>query len=98
MWSVKLEYFISHKTRHNSSLFNEFVCKLDFFWNEWATSTKKAQFTQERDEYNAFLFNELLKSSKSLKIFKISLTFRFDNIFLFFQTCLFFKERKFVFF
>jgi hypothetical protein len=80
MWSVKLEYFISHKTRHNSSLFNEFVCKLDFFWNEWATSTKKAQFTQERDEYNAFLFNELLKSSKSLKIFKISLTFRFDKL------------------
>jgi hypothetical protein len=32
----------------------------------------------ERVEYNVFLFDETLKGSKSLKIFKISLTFRFD--------------------
>jgi hypothetical protein len=38
---------------------------------------KKAQFT--RVEYNVFLFDEPLKDSKSLKTFKISLTFRFDN-------------------
>jgi hypothetical protein len=41
---------------------------------------KKAQFTHERVEYNVFLFDELLKGSKSLKIFQISLTFRFDKL------------------
>jgi hypothetical protein len=41
---------------------------------------KKAQITQERVEYNVFLFDESLKGSKSLKIFKISLTFRFDKL------------------
>jgi hypothetical protein len=41
---------------------------------------KKAQITQERVEYNVFLFDEPLKGSKSLKIFKISLTFRFDKL------------------
>ncbi|CAH1380133.1 unnamed protein product [Tenebrio molitor] len=41
---------------------------------------KIAQFTQERVEYNVFLFNEPLKGSKSLKIFKITLTFRFDKL------------------
>jgi hypothetical protein len=41
---------------------------------------KKAQFTQERVEYNVFSFDEPLKGSKSLKIFKISLTFRFDKL------------------
>jgi hypothetical protein len=40
---------------------------------------KKGQFTEERVEYNVFLFDEPLKASKSLKIFKISLTFRFDT-------------------
>jgi hypothetical protein len=34
----------------------------------------KAQFTHERVEYNSFLFDE------PLKIFKISLTFRFDKL------------------
>jgi hypothetical protein len=58
-----------------SRLFDEFLCKLGFF----GTSAKKAQFTQERVEYNVFLFDEPLKGSKSLKIFKISLTFCFDN-------------------
>jgi hypothetical protein len=41
---------------------------------------KKAQITQERVEYNVFLFDEPLKGSKSLKIFKISLTFRLDKL------------------
>jgi hypothetical protein len=41
---------------------------------------KKAKITHERVEYNVFLFNEPLKGSKSLKIFKISLTFRFDKL------------------
>jgi hypothetical protein len=41
---------------------------------------KKAQITQERVEYNVFLFDEPPKDSKSLKIFKISLTFRFDKL------------------
>jgi hypothetical protein len=41
---------------------------------------KKVQFTQERVEYNVFLFDEPLKGSKSLKIFKINLTFRFDKL------------------
>jgi hypothetical protein len=41
---------------------------------------KKAQITQERVEYNVFMFDEPLKGSKSLKIFKISLTFRFDKL------------------
>jgi hypothetical protein len=43
-------------------------------------SAKKAQITQERVEYNVFLFDEPPKGSKSLKIFKISLTFRFDKL------------------
>jgi hypothetical protein len=55
-------------------LFNEFVCKLGFFWHEWTSLKrsfhsrfkdprvpKKAQFTQERVEYNVFLFNKPLK-------------------------------------
>jgi hypothetical protein len=41
---------------------------------------KKVQFTLERVEYNVFLFDEPLKGSKSLKIFKINLTFRFDKL------------------
>jgi hypothetical protein len=41
---------------------------------------KKAQITQERVEYNGFLFDEPPKGSKSLKIFKINLTFRFDKL------------------
>jgi hypothetical protein len=41
---------------------------------------KKAQITQERVEYNVFLFDEPPKGSKSLKIFEISLTFRFDKL------------------
>jgi hypothetical protein len=55
---------IIHIIVHNSNLFDEFV----------------AQFTHERVEYNVFLFDELLKGSKSLKTFKITLTFRFDKL------------------
>jgi hypothetical protein len=47
---------------------------------ERSTSAKKAQITQERVEYNVFLFDKPPKDSKSLKIFKISLTFRFDKL------------------
>jgi hypothetical protein len=65
---------------NNSSSFNEFVCKLGLFWHESTSAKKKAQFTQERVEYNVFLFDEPLKDFKSLKIFKISLTFRFDKL------------------
>jgi hypothetical protein len=67
----------------NSYLFNEFVCNFGFFCHEWTNLKrvpKKAQITQERVEYNVFLFDEPLKGSKSLKIFKISLTFRFDKL------------------
>jgi hypothetical protein len=49
---------------NNSSLFDEFLCKL----------------THERVEYKVFLFDEPLKGSKSLKIFEISLTFCFDKL------------------
>jgi hypothetical protein len=69
------------------------MCKLDFFWHEWASLKrsfhshfkgprvpKQAQFTHERVEYNVFLFDEPLKHPKSLKIFKISLTFRCDKL------------------
>jgi hypothetical protein len=72
---------------NNSYLFNEFVCNFGFFWHEWTSLKgprvpKKAKITQERVEYNVFLFDEPLKGSKSLKIFKISLTmtFRFDKL------------------
>jgi hypothetical protein len=41
---------------------------------------KKAQITQEQVEYNVFLFDEPPKGSKLLKIFTISLTFRFDKL------------------
>jgi hypothetical protein len=77
----------------NSSLFDEFLCKLGLFWHAWTILkrernerlkgprvSKKAQFTHERVEYNVFLFDEPLKGSKSLKTFKISLTFRFDKL------------------
>jgi hypothetical protein len=42
--------------------------------------SKKVQITQERIEYNVFLFDEPPKGFKLLKIFKISLTFRFDKL------------------
>jgi hypothetical protein len=73
---------------NNSSLFNEFVCNLGSFRHEWVSLKlewnesfkgprlrKKAQITQERVEYNVFLFDESPKGSKSLKIFKISWRF-----------------------
>jgi hypothetical protein len=45
-----------------------------------SSTPKKTQFTHERVEYNVFLFDEPVKGSKSPKIFKISLTFRFDKL------------------
>jgi hypothetical protein len=103
LWSVSFLYHLMYilsswfhkKTKLiNSYLFNEFVCKLGFFWYEWArlkrewnehfkdpwVPPKKGQFTQERVEYNVFLFDDPLKGSKSLKIFKINLTFLFDKL------------------
>jgi hypothetical protein len=59
----------------NSSLFDEFVCKLGLFWHAWAILN-----ASERVEYNVFLFDEPLKGYKLLKTFKISLTFRFDKL------------------
>jgi hypothetical protein len=41
---------------------------------------KKTQITQELVEYNVFLFDEPPKGFKSLKILKVSLTFRFDKL------------------
>jgi hypothetical protein len=67
------------RREYNSYLFNEFVCKLGFFCMSVPVQ-RKVQFTQERVEYNVFLFDEALKGPKSLKIFKISLTFRFDKL------------------
>jgi hypothetical protein len=76
----------------NSSLFDEFVCKLGLFGTRGPFQKtrvksfkgprvpKKAQFTHERVEYKVFLSDEPLKGSKSLKTFKISLTFRFDKL------------------
>jgi hypothetical protein len=81
--NVSQVYLHFHKRNtKNSSLFNEFVCNLGFFWHEWASLklewnesfkgprvAKKAQITQERVEYNVFLFDEPPEGSKSLKIF-----------------------------
>jgi hypothetical protein len=53
------------------------LCNLGFFG---MSGPKKAQITQEQVEYNVFLFDEPPKGSKSLKIFTISLTFRFDKL------------------
>jgi hypothetical protein len=55
-----------------SSLFDEFV--------NWAFLARVGHFTHKRVEYNVFLFDEPLKGFKSLKTFKISLTFRFDKL------------------
>jgi hypothetical protein len=41
---------------------------------------KKKQITQDRVEYNVFLFDEPPKGSKLLKIFKMSLMFRFEKL------------------
>jgi hypothetical protein len=47
--------------------------------NERFKGPQMPKFTHEPVEYNVFLFDEPLKGSKSLKIFKISLTSRFDK-------------------
>jgi hypothetical protein len=87
------DIFEKKKNETKSYLFNGFVCQLGFFWYEWARLKrecnerfkgprvpKKVHFTQKRVEYNVFLFDEPLKGSKWLKIFKINLTFRFDKL------------------
>jgi hypothetical protein len=65
-----LKFFSTPNQLKYSSLFDEFDCKLGFFWYAWAILKrsfhsrfkgprvpKKAQFTHERVEYNVFLFN-----------------------------------------
>jgi hypothetical protein len=74
---------------NNFFLFNEFVCTMGFFWYEWAR-LKRECFKDEcqkksnlhKNELNTtfFLFDDPFKGSKSLKIFKINLTFRFDKL------------------
>jgi hypothetical protein len=63
----------------NCFIFNGLsLCSL---FNEWAFKTlvwlmpKKGQFTQERVEYNVFLFDGTLKGSKSLKSLKLAWRF-----------------------
>jgi hypothetical protein len=68
---------VSYKTRIINNYYLTSSCVNWVFWHEWA---KKAQLTHERVEYSVFLFDEPPKGSKSLKIFKISLTFRFDKL------------------
>jgi hypothetical protein len=77
---IKKKFYVVLYSVFNSSLFDEFVCK--FFGTRFKGPRvpKKAQFTHERVEYNVFLFDEPLKGSKSIKTFKISLTFRFDKL------------------
>jgi hypothetical protein len=70
--SHKRKFSNSDSVEQNSSLFDEFLCKLGFFGTSGPvmfrpTSAKKDQFTQERVEYKVFLFDEPLKGSKSLK-------------------------------
>jgi hypothetical protein len=94
IFGTKLEDFLNYwidynlisqtveKVVKNSSLFEEFVCKLGLFHSRFKGPRvpKKVQFTHERVEYNVFLFDEPHKGSNSLKTFKISLTFRFDKL------------------
>jgi hypothetical protein len=77
------------ETYKNSSLLNEFACKLDLFWHEWASLKRvlKGHECQKRphlhtNELNTTFFcsTSLLKAQNSLKICKISLTFRFDKL------------------
>jgi hypothetical protein len=93
-FTISQPHLLYNPYRPNTVIYyNEFVCNFGFFWHEWTSLKlewnesfkcprvpKKAQITQERVEYNVFLFDEPLKGSKSLKIFKISLTFRFDKL------------------
>jgi hypothetical protein len=66
---------------NNSSLIDELVCKSGLFLARVGPRMpNKTQFTYKQVEYNVFLFDEPLKGSKSLKTFKISLTFRFDKL------------------
>jgi hypothetical protein len=79
----------------SSYLFNEFVCNFGFLWHEW-TSLKlsfhssfknlrvpkkpKLHKNELNTTYSYFCSLKVVKGSKSLKIFKISLTFRFDKL------------------
>jgi hypothetical protein len=85
---------VVQKVVQNSYLFNEFLCNLGFFWHEWASLKlewnesfkgplvpKKAQL--HKNELNTTFFCSTSpppKGSQWPKIFKISLTFRFDKL------------------
>jgi hypothetical protein len=53
-------------TIKNSYLFNEFVCKLRFFWYEWAKSKREC--------------NERFKGPRGPRVPRVKLTFRFDKL------------------
>jgi hypothetical protein len=58
------------ETYKNSSLFNEFACKLDLFWHEWVSL--KREFKRPNlhtNELNTTFFcsTSLLKAQNSLK-------------------------------
>jgi hypothetical protein len=76
-----LRRHITCDRRNNSGLFNEFVCKLGFFGMGGPRMLKKLNLHTNELNTTFFLFDELLKGSKSLKIFKISLTFRFIKLY-----------------
>jgi hypothetical protein len=62
---------VSGKSIEYSSLLDEFLCKL---------GEKKPNLHTNELNTTFFLLDEPLKGSKSLKTFKISLTFRFDKL------------------
>jgi hypothetical protein len=60
----------------NSSLFNEFVCKLAFFWNSWAVKlahSYQKNYNLRTNELNTTFFcsTSPLKASNRLKSLKL---------------------------
>jgi hypothetical protein len=74
----------SKKSIFNTAYIEEYVIAVVYLTSScvnWGAKCQKTQLTHERVEYNVFLYDEPLnKGSKSVKIFKISLTFRFDKL------------------
>jgi hypothetical protein len=69
----------------NSSLFNEFVCKLAFFGTRGPlkrSCQKKSNLLTNEFNTRFFLFDEHLKGSKSFKIFFCSTLSEFENFLL----------------
>jgi hypothetical protein len=73
----------SKKSIFNTAYIEEYVIAVVYLTSScvnWGAKCQKAQLTHERVEY-VFLYDEPLnKGSKSVKIFKISLTFRFEKL------------------